>query len=319
MIHNIGSNRFSSAGLRCVVRALVLAVVGACGGSGPNGGGPSPGSGMMTATIDGQAFASDPHSAMATATSRAPGTYVMQGSRVTSPTDYLTLTVTLFNIAATGTYPLGMTGVMFGGIGNVFQTTPPATVASWDTPLSGASGTVTVSTLTASRIAGTFSFTAAPSTGATSIRTVTNGSFDLPVTGSVGTLPANAGSSLTARVNGAPWTASAVAVVGHTSSALAFGGGTTLGNTTYQMAFTLGPLAGPGTYPVTNIGPTTLGVITVSPSQSWDSRLGGTGSIVVTELTAARVKGTFTATLPPSSGTGPSLTIDNGSFNVGLP
>lgn len=319
MTHHIGADRVGSAGSRCVFCALVLAAVGACGGGGTNGGGgPPPGSGTMTATIDGQAFASDSQAATATATSTIPGSYFLTGTKVTSTTNYLSLTIALYNIAATGTYPLGVTSTIFGGIGGVYQQST-ATVASWSTPLSGASGMVTVSTLTTSRIAGTFAFTAAPTVGSTSTRIVTNGSFDLPVTGSAGTLPPNAGSSITARLNGTSWTAAAVVNVGYSSGLLFFGGATGAGNPTYQLGFTLGPLTGPGTYSFTRLGPTTLSVLSTSQSQVWDSHIGGTGSVVVTDLTTARIKGSFTATLPPASGTGPMLTIDNASFNVGLP
>jgi len=264
MTHHIGADRVSSAAWRCARCALVLAAVGACGGGGTNGGGgPPPGSGTMTATIDGQAFASDSQAATATAASTLPGSYFLTGTKVTSTTNYLTLTIALYNIAATGTYPLGVTSTIFGGHGGVFQVSGAGTVASWDTPLSGASGMVTVSTLTANRIAGTFAFTAAPTVGSTSTRIVTDGSFDLPVTGSAGTMRPNAGSSMTARLNGTSWTAAAVVIVGYSSGLLAFGGGTSAGNPTYQLNFTLGPLTGPGTYPFTRLGPfmSSLGII----------------------------------------------------------
>lgn len=317
MAHGTGGDRVSSAGWRCALGALLLGAVGACGGGTSGGGGPSPGSGAMTATIDGQAFASDAQRAMATVSAAAPGTYVLTGTKAASASDYLTTTVTLYNIAATGTYPLGVTGVVFGGIGSVFQASG-ATVGTWLTPLSGASGTVTVSTLTSSRIAGTFAFIAAGSLDATSIRTVTNGSFDMPVTGSAGTLPANRGGSMTARINGAPWTAATVVVVGYSSGTLAFGGSTAAGNPTYNLTFVIGSMTGPGTYPFNSTGPIrTLSV--TSGTQVWSSQLGGTGAVVVTDLTTARVRGSFTATLPPASGTGATLTIDNASFNVGLP
>jgi len=319
MAHRIGTDRAGSAAWRCALGALVLGAMGACGGSGSGGGGgPPPGSGAMTATIDGQAFASDAQRATATVSASAPGAYVLIGSKVASASDYVTVSVTLYNLAATGTYPLGVTGVVFGGVGSVTQQSG-ATFGTWLTPLSGASGTVTVSTLTSSRIAGTFSFTAAASLDPTSIKSVTNGSFDLPVTGSAGTLPANAGNSMTARINGAQWTAAAVAGVGYSSGTLTFGGLTTAGNPTYNVNFIIGSVTGPATYPYSTTGVTRRLMVT-SSTQVWSSQFtGATGAVVVTDLTTARVKGSFTATLPPASGTGAPLTIDNGSFNLGLP
>lgn len=265
----------------------------------------------MTASIDGQAFASD--SQAATARAAARGTYVLMGAKVTSTTNSITLG--LYNIAEAGTYPLGVTSTVFGGTGNVFQA-GGASVGSWDTLFSGASGKVTVSTLTASRIAGTFFFTAAGSTDPTSIRTVTNGSFDLPVTGSAGTLPANAGSSMTARINAAEWTAATV-IVQYSLGVLRFSGGTSAGNPTYNLTFLVGSMTGPGNYPLNST--TRKLTVTSGTTQVWDSQFGGTAAVVVTELTTSRVKGSFTATLPPASGTGPTLTIVDGLFNLGLP
>ncbi len=66
MAHGTSGKFVSSVGWRRGLSALALAAMGACGGGG--GGGSPPGSGGMTATIDGQAFASDAQ--LATATSR---------------------------------------------------------------------------------------------------------------------------------------------------------------------------------------------------------------------------------------------------------
>ena len=99
-----------------------------------------------------------------------------------------TITLNLFNIDEPGTYPLGVTSANVGGIGVVSNTTGRA----WSTPGSGAAGTVTLTTYTASRIAGTFSFNAEPLTGAaTGTKVVTGGAFDLILAsnGNFGTLP----------------------------------------------------------------------------------------------------------------------------------
>jgi len=304
-----GGSRVGSIGWRSVLGALVFAALGACGGGG--GGGGRSGSGVFTATIDGQAFASDSQLAMATVAASAPGVYVLTGAKATSSTNYVNLTITLYNLTVPGTYPLGVTGVVFGGIAIVSQSGP-----SWTTPLSGAAGTVTVSTLTASRIVGTFAFTATAPLDPTSSRTVTNGSFDLPIIGSAGTLPANRGSSMAAQMNGASWTAATV-IAGYTAGTLSFSGQTTVGNAIYSVNFIIGSVSGPGTYPLSNPGRTIM--VTSGSTQVWSSQLtGATGQVAVTEMTATRAKGSFTATVPPA-GTGTTLTITNGSFNVGLP
>jgi hypothetical protein len=66
------------------------------------------------------------------------------------------LTVTLTNIDAPGTYPLGVNLTGFGGTATVGQRSD-----GWGTPLRGAAGdagSVVVTSRTATRIKGTFSF-----------------------------------------------------------------------------------------------------------------------------------------------------------------
>jgi len=309
MAHITSGGRVGWFGWRSALGALLLGAVVACGGSGGGGGGPPPGSGALTATIDGQAFASDASAATATVTASAPGFYALAGTKSTNLT---TISLALYNLTVPGTYPLGVTGVMFGGLASVSEAVP-----TWLTPLSGASGTVTVSTLTASRIVGTFAFTAAAPLDPTSTRTVTNGSFDLPVTGTAGTLPPNRGSSMTAQMNGASWTAAALSSQS-TPGVLILGGATLVGPAIYSVTFTIVGVNGPGTYALSNPDGRTLSVM--SGTQFWSSQSSAaTGQVVVTDFSTTRAKGTFTATIQPSGGTTVPLTITNGSFNAGLP
>jgi hypothetical protein len=63
-------------------------------------------------------------------------------------------------------------------------------------------------------------------------------------------------------------------------------------------------------------------VVTGSSSgKSWLAAAGsGSGTVTITELTATRVVGTFTATLPPVESTGATSTktLTNGSFNIAI-
>ena len=273
MAHITSGDRVGWIGWRSALGAILLGAVAACGGGG-GGGGPPPGSGALTATIDGQAFASDASAATATVAASAPGAYALSGSKVISSTNFTRISLTLYNLTVPGTYPLGVTGVMFGGLASVSEAVP-----TWLTPLSGASGTVTVSTLTASRIGGTFAFTAAAPLDPTSTRTVTNGSFDLPVTGTAGTLPPNRGSSMTAQMNGASWTA-ATLISGSTSGVLILGGATTVGPAIYSVTFTIVGVNGPGIYALSNPDGRTLSV--TSGTQVWSSQISAaTGQVVV--------------------------------------
>jgi hypothetical protein len=296
-----------SADLFVLHVAAILLVLGAlpgCGGGGGSvGGGGGGGSGAFAATVDGQGWSGDT-GVSATASASTPGTYILVGSRLLSGSTYRTLNLTLYNIAATGTYPLGVGPTVVGGIGTV---TDGAT--TWLTPLSGAAGTVTISTLSSSTIAGTFSFTATPLGGGAGSRVVGNGSFAIPVTGTAGTVPAGAGSRMSAVLGGVAWNAATVVTVSHSGGVYAFGGS----NTDSFVNFTLSSITGPGTVALN----TTTETLSVQQGlQEWSSIIGGSGSVTITELTASRIKGTVSATL--QAGGGGTLSISGGTFDVGL-
>ena len=75
---------------------------------------------------------------------------------------------------AAGTFPFGIVNP------GVATATLTSGGKSWTTSAQGASGTLTITTLTSNRVAGTFNLTAVPSgAGATGNVTVTNGKFDV--------------------------------------------------------------------------------------------------------------------------------------------
>jgi hypothetical protein len=241
----------------------------------------------------------------ATTSPASPGTYILVGSKLISGTTALTLDLFLYNIAAAGTYPLGIGPTVVGGSGTVTEGS-----TTWLTPLSGAAGTVTISALSSSAIAGTFSFTAAPLVGGGASRAVTSGSFDIPITGTPAPLPASAGSRMSATLGGAAWNAATVVTVSHSGGVYAFGGS----NTDYSVNLILSSISGPGTIPLD----TTTETLSIQQgTHAWSSSLGGSGSVAITELTASRIKGTVTATLPEAGGG--TLTVADGTFDVGLP
>jgi hypothetical protein len=239
------------------------------------------------------------------------------------------LEIDLYNIAAPGTYPLGVGEKVFGGVGWVISPTP---LRYWLTPPSGAAGTVTVTALSDTRIAGSFSYNAPAYTitgDATGTRTVTNGAFDLPVrvTGTVGPVAANAGGKMSATINGVPWNAANVSY-NKASAGVGFSGD----NTSYLVGINLAGVTGPGTF---NLGSSPLRIINVGgPSTNptavnccWGGTLGASatlndaGSVTITTFTATRIAGTFTATLAPVPNTVAQgqLTVANGSFDIGIP
>jgi hypothetical protein len=265
----------------------------------------------MTATIDGAAWAADETSITAQELPALAGAFLVQGSEVRSITEFRTISLTLYNVAGTGTYPLGVNTMMFGGTGLVADA-----ASGWSTPLSGAAGTVTISVLHPTRIAGTFSFGADASTGsATGTKSVTNGQFDLLLEsgGALNPVPANAGGRMGATVGGSPWNAATVA-------ASTFGGAfiLTTSNTAYTLGISIQSASAPGTYVLG--GTTSLQVTDSSGSVSWFCCSGGSasGSVTIDALTADRASGSFAATLDPE-GSGSPLTIVGGTFDVGLP
>jgi hypothetical protein len=85
-----------------------------------------------------------------------------------------TILVAAANVTAPGTFQLTQ-GNPNGAIASVIEG-----AAIWSSPLPGGSGTLTVSVLTATRVAGSFTFTGVPATSsATGTRAVTSGQFDL--------------------------------------------------------------------------------------------------------------------------------------------
>ena len=152
--------------MRKVMRSAVLAVGAAvwlgCGGddnTGPNNG---PANGSMNATVDGSGW-----SALNVAATRSGG-FVGVGA---GASDLSTIAFAFPD--HTGTFQVASqdgTNASFISGGK-----------SWNAAFgTGGSGTITVTTLSATRVAGTFSFVAvALAGGATGTKTVTNGSFDI--------------------------------------------------------------------------------------------------------------------------------------------
>jgi hypothetical protein len=300
------------------------------GNNNGNGGGNNNGNTTgthMRATIDGQSWTAGTVAGSVTAlqSSRISGGYLILGVQFLSSGGIgSTLTFTLNNISGPGTYPLGVDAVsVAGGFGGISGGTPGGT---WITPLSGAAGTITITALTTTHIAGTFSFTATPPAtgagGATGTRTVTAGSFDAPFSGAVvlQTLPDSVGSKMSATLNGTAWNAAIVSA------------GTSLGyisisgiNDRQTLIFTMPQPTTTGTYQLSNLPGFILkawdpNAVAPAGARCCWGNVGDVGTITFTSLTKTRAKGTITATLSAQAGTAASglLTIANLTFDVGL-
>lgn len=305
-------SRASLASVRSVPVLLALAALAAGCGS-DSGTGPTPGSGPMSATIDGQAWVADENLATGMAVPGVPGAFIVQGSRVLSGSDALTLQISVYNAAGPGTYPLGVGPTVTGGTAIV-----ATAAAGWGTPLSGAAGSLVISALTPTRIAGTFEYTADASVGsATGTRTITSGQFDLPLGNAADPLPAlpgNAGGFFRADVGGTSYNASTVAANTISSNLIV-----TSTNDERNVGLVLQSVTAPGDYALTSTPPSrTMSVIEFGSSAQWGAGPAMTGTVTVTSLTGQRAIGSFTATLEPVAGASSPLTI-SGTFDVGLP
>lgn len=294
---------------------LVLAVVlGACGGGGGGGPvGPGGGGAAFTANINGQPWVADTVGFTVTGNPGVPGSLIISGVDLVSPTNYKTLSLTVAFIGATGTYPVGINiGTSAGGTGGV-TIVSGAAVSLYSSPLSGAAGTVTITTLTATRMAGTFSFTADLTPGPGAPVAVTNGTFDVTLpSGFTAVPPNNHGSTVSAMLGTTAFNAATVVGIGDLVAGSFVLGGQTL-TTSVSIATTM-PVTATGTYTLGT--EMSLSILDFPSGDSWVSGAGATGTVTVTSIGNGRVAGTFDADLAPLGSAVGNLTVANGSFDV---
>jgi hypothetical protein len=283
--------------------AGMLALLVSCGGDG--GSGPNGGDANFTATIDGSAFTALAASTVAQISNQ--GNFAIVGASGTGTS----ITLILYSIGGPGTYPLGVSGTVRGGLGTVGTTS-----SSLSTPASGTAGSITISQVSATRIAGTFNFVAgaAPVT-----KTVTNGSFDLPVTGNGSiNVPDFAGSRVDGTINGTPWNAAGVVMVAAPSSGTL---GVGFSNLTYQMNLIISGWTGVGTYTMNTGVSRQMTVMATDGSLRLWGGTGGltTGTFTVVTATATRIGGNYDITLQPAAiGQAAGNLHLVGTFDIGI-
>jgi hypothetical protein len=310
---------------RFAVAAAVLTIVtfSGCGGgdSGTNPG-PGPGNsadGDMTAKVNGQSWTGGDLAVYATGVPGVPGGLGIGGTQTISGASVRSITLTLYNIHGPGTYPLGVVPPVFGGFASFSDAS-----GVWMTGNTGTAGTITFTTLSTTRVAGTFQFTAIPVAGGGGVGTkeITDGAFDLPLTGTIVQLRDQDGASLTATLNGSPYVASTIAVT--MKGAAGFGVSSLTG--TQTVTIWLNGATTPGTYSPTlegnlrGISVTDLTTGSGSNHPNWGLTAEDAGTITITSLTPTRVKGTFNVTLGPQPTGGASGNmVAVGMFDVGTP
>lgn len=289
-----------------------IVVFTACGGGGDGPTGPGGGGGSgntFTAVIDGTAWTSDASAITVTGNSAATraGTLIISGFQ-TSSNRGLSLAISFFSGPAV--QPLGVNTVTTPGGSGTVMFLPD----SWLTPMSGAAGFVTLTERSATRIAGTFNFTASALAGATPAqRVVTNGAFDITIPAGLPPLPAGVGSTAAATIGGAPWYAATIVGIHPGSGTFSL----TASNTAYTLSFVPKvPVSAGNTYGI----PSQMAV-TASREGTTDSWWGGLGpdigSVTISAFEANRLVATFSGTLPALNAAA-ALSITGGTLNAHL-
>lgn len=292
--------------MRRVVTLLLFIAVSACGGGDPTNPG---GNGVtnFTAKINGADW--NPEFPV-TAINGSAGFYSISALR-SSGSNNFTMVFTLYNITGPGTYPLGVGVFVFGGTALISQ--PPSN--GWTTPLSGAAGQIVITTLSATQMVGTFQFTADPMAPTTGTKTVTQGVFDIPVsgTGGVASASGNLGSSLTGNIGGTFVAASALVTLTGANQLTIVGN-----NDVRTVAIGVANMTAPGTYTLSATAPVRTIQVGDGLGMVWTSATtGGSGSVIVTSVTATRIMGTFTATVIGVAGGASGPLSVSGTFNLG--
>ena len=165
---------------RFLALAAIVAALGCGGGddddgnpTGPPGGGATNGS--FTAQVNGTAW-----SATGTITvSRQQNNYIgVAGTGFAGSTAYAFI-VSIGNATGPGTHSFNLAA---GGDGSsliIGSSTTGGSAAGWGTAFNGGNGSVTITSLTSTRIVGTFTATAVSSSGSGGNLVITNGQFDV--------------------------------------------------------------------------------------------------------------------------------------------
>jgi hypothetical protein len=318
------SARFSACTALAVLAALSglsIFTLAAC----DSGTGSASGGGKLTARIDGKAFEAAAISLSAQVNSGVPGAVIFLGNQPVDGVDR-GITVTLYNVYGPGEYPLGTDMSVFGGIGQTGEGTGSGGNANtWITKNNGRSGKVVLKTIGEGRMTGTFEYTCEPGKNNALVadRAVTDGEFDLGYTGTFVPAAESKGSRVSATLNGKPYYA---ASVNSLLKDLTGNAGFQFSSTTSEngVSMHLEGVTAPDSFGLANVSPIRVLIAGRNGGTAeyccWQSVTGNPGYIVITSLSADRVKGRFAGTIKPSAGKAATadLVIENGIFDVGL-
>ena len=124
--------------------------------------------------------------------------------------------------------------------------------------------------------------------------------------------------TITGQINGATFGATGTITVTRQQNFIGLGATLYAGTTIYSIVIGIGNATGPGSHNLNlQAGGDGSSLIIGSTTTGYGTAFtGGNGTITITSLTSNRVVGTFSGTLPPSSGSASALVITNGAFDV---
>ncbi|MBM4117616.1 hypothetical protein FJ251_07690 [bacterium] len=280
-----------------------------CGGDGGGPAGPgnnnNGGGSSFTAVIDGSNWTSSQLSIQLTGDAGNPQASPLVISGYENASGF-SVQLFLGFIGGTGSYPLGVNaGSTAGGTAQVVLAPD-----IWLTPFSGAAGNLEVTTLTATRIAGTFAFTAdALLSALPAQRSVTSGAFDITVSTGLPALPTRAGSTMRATTEGSAWNGATIVALNPGAGTFSLSGS----STDYTFMVTPKQLVAAGnSYGIPS--QITFTVNRTGTADSWAAISGAdVGTWTIDSFTAAGMSGSFSGTIPSLSA-GTPLTITGGEY-----
>jgi hypothetical protein len=211
---------------------------------------------------------------------------------------------------------------MTGAVVGAYASYSLVSAQTWHTRYTGDQGTLTITTLSDTRIVGKFEFdlTAFAGTKAVGTHKVTEGQFDLMLTGSATPIGPALGRTLGAELEGAVFNAASIVV-----TPLASGFSFNAINDNFNIGFSFGGVSAAGSYDL-SFGSPARTVVVVAGSMGdaktnccWGASPDDTGSLTLSTFSAERFVGTFELTLKPqamSAATAP-LVIKSGRFDIG--
>ncbi|MDB4983333.1 MAG: hypothetical protein JWM82_4085 [Myxococcales bacterium] len=307
--------------------ALAVVCCACAAGCGGEGGTAAGGGSGFRAKVDGTPWVAESISIAAGPIKALPGSLLVVGSQ-NAAGKVTGLNLTLDNVTGPGPYALGVGSEVYGGIASIGET-PTGTQASnvWETPLDGVSGQIVITTLTSDHLVATFAFVAAAGKKNLlgGMRTITDGQIDLPFSGALTPVPENVGSKVSATLNDVPYNAWLVSGMLKDFTGAA-GVSISTASSVNALSLMLEGVTAPGVYALSDATPLRTIIIGKTGGDAahccWGLNGGGdVGTLTITSLTPARVKGTFTGTLQPQPGkpaTTP-LVVTDGAFDVGIP